>query len=176
MEEEKEITAIEKVKEEVDKSINRIMQQGVQTNNIDFLGKMIDVKKDIAEIEKEENEMMYRGRNSYNEGYMANYGNYENRSYGRRRRDSRGRFMEGTRGGNYRGHEVIDEMYDQYGNYIEGKERYSEGNYGAKGDTLKSLEYMLESAYDFVEMLKEDAASQEELELIKHYTKKMSQI
>lgn len=179
MKEEKDINVIEKVTEEVDKSINRIMQQGVQTNNVDFLYKMIDIKKDIAEIEKEEEEMMYRGRNSYNDGHIMNYGNYDNRSYGRRRRDSRGRFMEGTRNGrsgNYRGHEVMDEMYDYYGNYMEGKEQYNEGNYGAKGDTMKSLEYMLESVVEFMEMLKQDATSQEEVELIKHYSKKISQM
>ena len=54
-----EKNVLDKVTEEVDKSIKRIMEQGVQTNNIDFLYKMIDVKKDIAEIEKEEQEMMY---------------------------------------------------------------------------------------------------------------------
>ena len=56
MEEEKkqETNVIEKVTEEVDKSITRIMQQGVQTNNVDFLYTMIDIKKDIAEIKKEE--------------------------------------------------------------------------------------------------------------------------
>lgn len=87
--------------------------------------------------------------------------------------------MEGTRngrGGNYRGHEVMDEMYDYYGNYMEGKEQYNEGNYGAKGDTMKSLEYMLESVVEFIEMLKDDATSQEEVELIKHYSKKISQM
>ena len=54
MEEEKKQTqeksVIDKVTEEVDKSIKRIMEQGVQTNNIDFLYKMIDIKTDIAEI------------------------------------------------------------------------------------------------------------------------------
>ena len=57
MEEEKkqeETKVTDKVKEELDKSIKRIMEQGVQTNNIDFLYKMIDVKKDIGQIEKEE--------------------------------------------------------------------------------------------------------------------------
>ena len=58
-EEKKENKVNDKVTEEVDKSIKRIMAQGVQTNNVDFLYKMIDIKKDIAEIEKEEQEMMY---------------------------------------------------------------------------------------------------------------------
>ena len=76
-EEAKTQDVIEKVTEEIDKSIKRIMEQGVQTNNIDFLYKMIDVKKDIAEIKKEEDEMMYRGRGSY--GEYSESGNYGRR-------------------------------------------------------------------------------------------------
>ena len=41
---------------------------------------------------------------------------------------------------------------------------------------MKSLEYMLESVVEFMEMLKQDATSQEEVELIKHYSKKISQM
>ena len=62
----------------------------MQTNNIDFLYKMIDVKKDIAEIEKEEQEMMYSNYGNYD-----NYGEYDRSYGGGRRRDSRGRYMEG---------------------------------------------------------------------------------
>ena len=39
---------------------------------------------------------------------------------------------------------------------------------------MKSLEYMLESMVDFVKMLKHEANSQEEINLIKEYTKKIS--
>lgn len=174
--EEKENKTIDKVTEEIDKTLNRLMEQGVQSNNIDFLYKMIDVKKDIAEIKKEEEEMMYKGRRSYRdygEGRGRNqYGEYNEGSYGRRQRDSRGRYMEGT---SY-GHEMLDEMYGAYGEYHEGRQEYNRGNYGAKEDTMKSLEYMLESMVDFVEMLKNDASSQEEINLIKKYTKKISEM
>jgi hypothetical protein len=71
---------------------------------------------------------------------------------------------------------MIDEMYDHYGNYSEGREEYGRGNYGAKEDTMKSLEYMMESVVDFIEMLQEEASSQEEVSLIKHYTKKISEM
>ena len=40
-EEKKEKKVIEKVTEEVDKTIKKIMEQGVQTNNIDFLTKIM---------------------------------------------------------------------------------------------------------------------------------------
>ena len=90
------------------------------------------------------------------------FGRYD---YGRRARDSRGRYM---------GHEHLDKMSAEYGRYEEGREQYNRGNYGAKEDTLRSLEYMLESMVDFVRMLKHDAHSQEEINLIKEYTRKIS--
>jgi hypothetical protein len=71
---------------------------------------------------------------------------------------------------------MIDDMYMEYDNYNEGKEQSRRGSYGAKDDVVKSLEYMMESVACFVEMLMEDAESQEEMEIIKHYTKKISEM
>jgi hypothetical protein len=176
MEEEKkqETKVTDKVKEEVDKSIKRIMEQGVQTNNIDFLYKMIDVKKDIAEIEKEEQEMMY-----------GNYGNYNKEDEmmysGGRRRDSRGRFMEGSsygrRGvpgsgrGRYRGEEMMDEMMYHYGNYNEGREQY-----GADEETMKSFKYMLKSFKDYYKHLKNEASSQQEVQMLEDVAREISEM
>ena len=173
MEEEKkqETNVIEKVTEEVDKSITRIMQQGVQTNNVDFLYKMIDIKKDIAEIKKEEQEMMY-----------GNYGRYDDMSYsGGRRRDSRGRYMEGgsygrrgvpgTGRGRYRGEEMMDEMAYHYGNYNEGREQY-----GADEETMKSFKYMLKSFKDYYKHLKEEASSQQEVKMLEDVASEISEM
>ena len=177
MEEEKkteETNVIDKVTEEIDKSIKRIMEQGVQTNNIDFLYKMIDVKKDIAQIEKEEQEMMY--------GNYGNYGRYDDMSYsGGRRRDSRGRYMEGSsygrRGvkgtgrGRYRGEEMMDEMAYHYGNYNEGREQY-----GADEETMKSFKYMLKSFKDYYKHLKEEASSQQEVQMLEDVAREISEM
>lgn len=168
----------EKLKEETENVICDILEEGIKMDNIELLDKVVDIHKDIAE--EEEIDMRYM-RGSYNENRGGNYGNYGN--YGRgRRRDSRGRYMESgysTNRGNgrrYQGHDMIDEMADHYGNYSEGREQYNRGNYGAKEDTMKSLEYMMESVVDFVAMLQEEAESQEEVELIKHYTRKISEM
>ena len=177
MEEEKKQTeeksVIDKVTEEVDKSIKRIMEQGVQTNNIDFLYKMIDVKKDIAEIEKEEQEMMYGNYGNYD-----NYGEYDRSYGGGRRRDSRGRYMEGgsygrrgvkgTGRGRYRGEEMMDEMMYHYGNYNEGREQY-----GADEETMKSFKYMLKSFKDYYKHLKEEASSPQEVKLLEETAREM---
>lgn len=172
--EKKETSVIDKVTEEVDKSIKRIMEQGVQTNNIDFLYKMIDIKKDIAEIEKEEQEMMY--------GNYGNYGREDDMMYsGGRRRDSRGRYMEGgsygRRGvpgsgrGRYRGEEMMDEMAYHYGNYNEGREQY-----GADEETMKSFKYMLKSFKDYYKHLKEEASSQQEVKMLEDVAREISEM
>lgn len=181
----------EKMKKEIDKKIDTLVDQGLTSAaSIDALDKLVDMKKDLMEIEKMEGGRYanYRGGNEYgnyqdgNYGARGNYregyeeGNYGNDSYGRRRRDSQGRYMERGRDARYRGYEMIDEMDRHYGRYSEGQEQYREGNYGAESQTIKSLEYMLESVVDFVKMLKQDASSQKEVQLIDKYTKKIAEM
>ena len=172
--EKKETKVLEKLKEETDKSMKRVLEQGVQTNNVDFLYKMIDIKKDIAEIEKEEQEMMY--------GNYGNYGRDSDMMYsGGRRRDSRGRYMEGSsygrRGvpgtgrGRYRGEEMMDEMAYHYGNYNEGREQY-----GADEETMKSFKYMLKSFKDYYKHLKDEASSQQEVKMLEDVAREISEM
>ena len=162
---------IEELKQKIENGITNVTENGIQVENLDTLYKLVDIHKDLAneeywEKKKEVMDMNYRG-----------YGNYDREDYGRRQRDSRGRYMARGRGrGNYRGDEHMEEMYEAYQEYSEGREEYNRGNYGAKEDTMKSLEYMLESAVNFFEMLKQDAGSQEEIQLIKHYSKKISEM
>lgn len=158
------------IKQETERIMKQIAENGLDGENIEILGKAVDIHKDLANEEYWKNkeevmDMRYGnyGRDSYREGSL--------REYGRRRRDSRGRYMESGRGQRYRGHDMIDEMSEHYGNYSEGR-----GNYGAKEETMMSLEYMLESMVDFVEMLQQEADSQEEVNLIRKYTKKISEM
>ena len=174
--EKKETKILDKLKEETDKSMKRVLEQGVQTNNVDFLYKMIDIKKDIAEIEKEEQEMMYGNYGNYD-----NYGEYDRSYGGGRRRDSKGRYMEGSsygrRGvpgtgrGRYRGEEMMDEMAYHYGNYNEGRERY-----GADEETMKSFKYMLKSFKDYYKHLKEEASSQQEVKMLEDVAREISEM
>lgn len=109
--------------------------------------------------------------------YNGNYGNYNARA-----RDSRGRYMGdyGRRGGQgsgrYRGYDYIDDMNRYYDNYSESREASRRGNYGAGDDSLKSLDYMLKAVHQFVKMLREDADSQEEMELIQEYAQKIGEM
>lgn len=170
-------------KEETEKIIKDILDDGITNDNIDYLYKVIDIHKDLANEEywkEKEDNMRYRnsGRGMYgNYDMMDNYGrrDYDD-SYGRRRRDSRGRFMERGRDRKYRGEEPMEDMYENYHMYLDGKDQYDRGNYGAKEDTMKSLKYMLESVVCFFDMLKEDATSQDEVELIKKYAREISEM
>lgn len=160
---------IEGLKEKIENGIKNIADNGIEREELDTLYKLVDIHKDLEneeywEKKKEVMEMNYRG-----------YGNYDREDYGRRMRDARGRYM-GRGRGNYGNEEPMDEMYEAYREYSEGREQYNRGNYGAKEDTMKSLEYMLESAVNFFEMLKQDASSQEEVQMIKHYAKKISEM
>ena len=158
---------IPKTQEEVEKLIKTVTENGLQASNVQLLYQLIDIHKDI------ENEKYWKKKEENNMYMRDDYGNDYR---GGRSRDSQGRFMGDRRSTSYRGQRVLDEMYDGYRNYSDGREEYDRGNYGAKGETMKSLEYMLESVTDFIEMLQHDAGSQEEIDMIKKYTRRISEM
>ena len=168
-EEDKEVKqdVISKAKEEVEKLIKAATENGLQASNVQLLYQLIDIHKDI------ENEKYWKNKEENNMYMRDDYGNDYR---GGRSRDPRGRYMGDRRSESYRGQRVLDEMYDGYRNYSDGREEYDRGNYGAKGETMKSLEYMLESVTDFIEMLQHDAGSQEEVDMIKKYTRRISEM
>lgn len=175
-----------KTLEETEKLIKLILNEGINENNLDFLGKVIDIHKDMSNEEywkiKEEN-YMYRDYGNYGDSYG-------NDSYGRRGVKGTGRYsryreggsygrrgVKGTGRGRYRGEEMLDEMYDNYQGYHEGKEEYgNSGNYGAKDESIESLDRMLKSIVYFMQCLDEDADSQEEKQLIQKYARKISEM
>lgn len=169
---------MEDIKHATKERIKEITEEGITSNNIEWLSELVDINKDLSEIEcnkmKAGEEMRYsergyRGYDGYGRDEYGNYGRdeYGRGSYGRdsynaRRRDSRGR---------YKGHDYLDDMYDSYGRYMENRSTYGTGE-----DTKKSLKYMLESMEDFARMLKEDAQSQEEVEMIRQTAQRIAQM
>ena len=171
---------VEKVIAQTEEIINQILDEGITLNNVDYLYKLVDIHKDLS-IEnywKEKMKMKYKeyGRDSYGrEGYGAY--SYGDDSYGRRRRDSRGRYMEGGYGNSYgKAEEMLDRVNESFGAYSEGKDTYGRGTYGHEKQTMKSLDFMLQSTVEFLEMLQKDAGSQEEIDLIKKYTRQISEM
>lgn len=180
--EEKETTVEEQntmqsLKELVEAELKDIVNTGIQQENLDNLDKLIDIHKDIENEEywKEKKEV-YRmryydenryGDNRYGDDYRMDH------SYGRRGRpmnaprDSRGR---------YRGpEEKMHEMMEHYGDYTVASDAANRGNYGAEEDSMKSLDSMLRCVVIFMDMLEENADSQEEVQMIKKYRKKISE-
>ncbi len=180
--EEKETTVEEQntmqsLKELVEAELKEIVNTGIQQENLDNLDKLIDIHKDIENEEywkekKEVYRMRYYDENRYGDDrYGDNY--RMDRSYGRRGRpmnaprDSRGR---------YRGpEEKMHEMMEHYGDYTVASDAANRGNYGAEEDSMKSLDSMLRCVVIFMDMLEENADSQEEAQMIKKYRKKISE-
>lgn len=165
----------DKLKNQIEEKINTIVgDEGIQMGNLDMLGKLVDIHKDLSNEDywnkkKEVMEMRYR---EYGDEYSygrEEYGNYGRRGVPGSGRGRRRRYSERGGGSNYRGDESMENMYGAYQEYSEGRERY--GNHPA---TLKSLDYMLKSVVEFIEMLKEEAESQEEVQLIQKYTREIS--
>lgn len=163
----------ERLKDLVGQEISNMTQEGLQMHDVDILGKLVDIHKDLSneeywKVKEEALEMRY------NDGNYGNYGNYGNDygNYGRRGVPGSGR---GRGRGRYRGNDMMEEMQETYQDYMEGKEAYGRGNYRAKDDTMKSLECMMEAVVDFVGMLENEANSQEEVELIKKYARKIGE-
>ena len=163
---------MKKLKELVETELKTMEESGIDSNNIDVIGKLVDIHKDIENEEywkakKEAMEMRYRG--------------YEDDSYGRRRRDSRGRYMEGGHGGNYGHHMPYPEMYmdkmmEGMDGYMEGRESYRRGNYNGKDQSIESLERMLEGIVAFVEEIQNDPEQHEEKEVVNHYIRKLKEM
>lgn len=148
----------EKLEKKTEESINRILEEGITTNNLDHLYKLSKINH-IAKEDESMNYGNYGGRRAGYDSYgRETYGRYDN--YGARGRDMR-----------YRGHEHLDRMYDDYGRYEEERQRY-----GANEDTKRSLQYMLKSMEDFARMLKEEAQSQEEIEMIRQTAQRIAQM
>lgn len=165
---------LEKVESKIEELINN---EGVNKTTIDYLYKLIDVKKDIKNEEywkvKEENYMRYRG---YSEGGY-NEGGYSAGGYGRRgvKGTGRGRYRGGRGSGRYRGEDAMEEMQDQYQAYSEAREEYNRGNYGAEGGMVESVEGIMESVYDIVEEIAQEG-SPEVMQIVKKYSKKISEM
>ena len=136
----------DKVIEKTKESINRIIEEGITTNNLDHLYKLSKIKH----LAKEDKEMYgeygnYRGRGP---GYDS-YGNYGN--YGARGRDMR-----------YRGEDEIGRMAGEYERYQESRTRY-----GAGEETDKSFHYMVKALEDFIKVLYEEADTQQQKQMLR---------
>lgn len=137
----------EKLEKITEESINRILEEGINTNNLEHLYKLTK----INHIAKEDESMNYGNYNGRGPGHgsYGEYGRYEDGSYGEYGRDSYGRRGYDMK---YRGEDELDRMHGEYGRYMESRNRY-----GAGEETDKSFHYMVKALEDFIMVLKEEA-------------------
>ena len=139
----------EKLEKKTEESINKILEEGLNTNNLDHLYKLTKINHIAKEEENMNNYGNYGGRRAGYDTYgrdaygRDNYGEYGRDAYGRRGYDMK-----------YRGEEELDKMHDEYGRYMASRERY-----GAGEETDKSFHYMVKALEDFIMVLKEEAES-----------------
>ena len=148
--------------EKVDKSIEKIVKEGLNTNNLDHLYKLTKIKH----IAKEDENMNYGnygnyngrgpghgsyGRDEYGRGSYGEYSNYGRENYGARGRDMR-----------YRGDDYIDRMAGEYGRYEESRSRY-----GAGKESDEAYRYMTESLKDFTKYLFETADTPQQKQMLR---------
>lgn len=172
MEEENEKKDImTQVKEKVEEMIKQLMESDISQEEIETLGELVDVHKDISNEEywkEKESDFMRYGMNYGNYNGYGNYGNYGNSgNYGRGGNygdysagSNYGEYGEGSYGRRgrdkkYRGDDELERMSGEYGRYQENRERYGAGS--QEGD--KSFHYMVKALEDFIKVLEEEAES-----------------
>ena len=141
----------EKVIEKTKESINNIIDEGVTTNNIEYLYKLVDIYKDVKEV-KNMNYGNYGARRPGYDSYgrYGNYGEYGRDNYGRRGYDMK-----------YRGEDEMDRMAGEYGRYMESRDRY-----GAGEESDKSFHYMVKALEDFIQVLHEEAQTPQQKQML----------
>ena len=151
-----ELEKMKNLKNQVQKEIENITEQGIPIHDVDILGKLVDIHKDIANEEyweKKESELEMR------------YSDYED--YGRRG-------VPGT-GRRYRGEDRIDEIREHYLDYNDAYEDMNRGNYGAENDMLRSIDGIMENLCEIVDELA-DEGNPEVMRIIKKHVKKIDEM
>lgn len=170
-----------KLIQEIKKELKDIEQTGLNAGNLDAVGKMVDILKDIHEI----NEM--EGMEMRDYGYSENYGrrdyayNEGRGDYGARGRDSRGRYMGGEygRGGNFIN--IDPRMWDRLERIMEGADMYEYGRDRYRGGDNEErmhdgLEKMMYAICMFVESTMEFAETPQEKEIIRKHIQKIAKL
>ena len=152
--------------EELMKNIKKYIEEcgKVELDSVDkdALFTYVDIYKDLKEVEKM--------NNGYGREYNRGYGEYND--YGRDYNEYNRRGVDSK----YRGTKYMDGMRGGYEAYEDAREEYNRGNYGAKEDGLKDLEYMLHANHKLLKHVKEEATSPEEQEIVRKYFSKFKEL
>lgn len=176
---------MQNIKDELDK----IAEKGLNTGNLETAYKLIDMLKDMENVE------YWKCKEEYYDAVLAEMeGGYSQEGYSEaRKRDSMGRYSRdgmipnydndnsyrGTRGKHYvRGHySRANGMEDTYDNYMDKKHSYrSAKDADCKQRMLAALEDHMEAITGDLEEMSRDSDCREEKETIKRYLDKLRSI
>ena len=143
----------EKLEKKTEESIEKILDEGITTNNLDHLYKLTKINH-IAKEEENMNYGNYGGRragyDSYGRDEYGEYGNYGRGNYGARGRDMR-----------YRGDDYMDRMSNEYGRYMESRERYGTGE-----ESDKAFHFMTKALGEYLDFLHEEADTPQKKQML----------
>lgn len=151
---------MKELKERVKKELTQIGEKGLTSSNLDTTYKLIDIYKDITEIDKNEKggeDKMYYDR--YNEDYGA-------RGQGGRYRDNYGHYPREDRFDRY-----FNRMRDGIDDYNAGRSRYREG--GSNERMIDGIEMTMGAIVTFIESLMDMAETPQEKEIVHKYIEKI---
>ncbi len=167
-----DLSYIEKIKNLVTKELEQYSDTDLNAEDIDTLYKLIDINKDLENIDywnvkKEVMKMRYNNYGEYSEG------EYSEGRYGRRG-------VPGTGRGRYRGHDdgedMIEDMRESYSAYSESRNAYSRGNYNAGQDSMEALEDTMRLFTEFAQKMVQEVDSPEAKQIIRKHLRKISQM
>ena len=178
-----------KIKQDIKKELKQIEESGLNASNIEAVGKMVDIFKDILEIEEMEGSEMrdYRYMEGGDYG-RTDYAYNEGRGgYGARARDGRGRYMDENRGGynDYgRGGNFINmdpRMWERLERIMDGADMYSYGRERYRGGDSEErmydgLEKLMYALCTFIESTMDFAETPQEKEIIRKHIQKIAKM
>lgn len=169
---------MEKLLRNVKKELQHIAEEGLNNANLETAYKLVDIAKDIGEIEEQEQKMQMKDYGMYRDKYNR-YDEYPERDRYRDRYSGRdysdyGRHMPGGRvfRGDDRLNRMIERFLESSEMYDYGRDRYRGG--GNEEQMHEGLENMMYAICTLVEELLECAETPKEKDIIHKHLKKLS--
>ena len=163
---------MEKLLYDVSKEIDCIEEQGLTASNVDLLFKLVDIKKDILELEekeyKEEDDMRYsRYYDERDMSYSRGYRGRDKDFYRRGGNGTYGHFDE-------RLYERLDRIAEAMDDYMHGRNRYHDN--GSQDRMEEGLEKVMYGICTLVESIVDFAETPEEKEIVRKHIDKIKNI
>lgn len=148
------------LKNKVKKELDNIAEKGLTSSNLEATNKLVDIYKDLCEIEGGESKM-------YDERYWDD--RYRDDRYRNDRYNERGH-----RSYNDKVDRHLEDMRDGYETYNAGRRRYMDG--GSNEKMLEGVEMAMNSVTKFIEFFMDNAEGQQEKDIVRKYINRIKNV